>query len=230
MLQGGGEHTLVVPLLPADNECELCAHLLRLRHALSTPLSIASAPASASTSTTASAGSSADAWLLSLIEAAGEALSSVDAESALSAAARPFDGLRDAQRSLVANQRLCQLESSGDETLTPSMLVPVFRRASRLACSELDEDAELGERLLTALGALSASLSGQGEYTSCVQLGGGRWPLELRHVGALSLAVRLGMGACAVGWAGVHVEGRRVLELEALGSGSRGTLGAVGLA
>ena len=61
------------------------------------------------------------------------------------------------------------------------MLVPLLRRASRLAC----KDAELGERLLDAVGTLTASLSGHGEHTYRLGLGGSdgaRAPLLVRHL------------------------------------------------
>ena len=170
-----------------------------------------------------------DEELLALVEAACVALVSVSQEAALSAAARPHSEQRSAQAVLVADKRLASGELAGDETLAPTMLVPLLRRANRLAST----DAELGERLLDAVGTLTASLSGHGEHLYRLGLGGcdgARAPLLVCHVPNGQYAgvrcgpvARLGIGACATGWAGLRVVGRAVLDL---GCGT----GAVGLA
>ena len=169
-----------------------------------------------------------DEEVLALVEAACAALTGVDQEVALSVAARPHNGDRDAWQALVADKRIASGEPAGDETLAPTMLVPLLRRATRLACT----DPELGERLLDAVGTLTASLAGHGEHTHRIGLITGditgRAPLLLRHVPSgpctgFSPAARLGIGACAASWAGLRVEGRTVLELLC-------GMGAVGLA
>lgn len=189
---------LMAPLLPTD-EGTLHAQLLDLRHAER----------------------ASDAELLVLVEAACMALAKVDQDLGLSVAARPCTGQdRDAWQTLVAEKRSSKYELSGDETLTPTLLVPLLRRGARLSCV----DAELGDRLLNAIGTLTASLAGHGEHTYQIGLGGGTpAPLVLHHIGALSPVSRLGIGACTSGWAGLRVAGNTVLEL---GCGT----GAVGLA
>jgi SAM-dependent methyltransferase len=220
-------HPLLAPLLPLAPDGDLRALLLRLRSAAVAP------PAS-------------NGELLALVEAACTALGSISQEAALLEAARPHSEERSALQVLVADKRLAGGELAGDETLAPTMLVPLLRRASRLACS----DAELGERLLDGVGTLTASLSGHGEHTYRLGLGGGgggggstgggggggdggggvRAPLMVRHVPnsqhagvRCGPAARLGIGACATGWSGLRLDGRAVLEL---GCGT----GAVGLA
>ena len=173
----------------------------------------------------AAAAQAIDEELLAQVEAACSALASVDQEIALSVAARPHCGDRDASRweGLVADKHIACGELTGNETLAPTMLVPLLRRASRLACTD-----ELGERLLDAVGILTASLAGHGEHMHCIDLCGAAAPLKLRYVpsghctGFWSVA-RLGIGACAAGWAGLRIAGRVVLEL---GCGT----GAVGIA
>ena len=197
-------HPLLVPLLPTEDEDGLHAVLLRLR-------CVAAAPQASAEE------------LAALVEAACSALAGVDQEVALSAAARPRNGDRDALQGLVADKHLACGEPTGDETLAPTTLVPLLRRASRLACTD-----ELGERLLDAVGTLTASLAGHGEHSYCIGLGGHGAPLLLRHVPSDRCtgfwpAARLSIGACAAGWAGLCVAGRVVLEL---GCGT----GAVGLA
>ena len=200
-------HPLIPSLLSADNEVNLHSVLLDLRRA---------ATASASNED-----------LLAFAEAACEALASVDQDVALATAARPHEE-RDACQALVADKRIASGEMAGDETLNPSILVPLLRRATRLSC----KDPELGERLLDAIGTLIASLSGHGEHTYRIDLGAAvaGAPLLLRHVpGGQAIGVRfwpvarLLIGACAAGWAGLRIAGRTVLEL---GCGT----GAVGIA
>ena len=200
---------LIAPLQPADTK-RLSSLLLSLRQKLLlSPL--------------------ADGELLTLIEEASEALSSVDQEAALRAAASPceIDGApmsRDAMQDTVASKRLALGDAAGDETLTPTMLVPLLRRASVL------KDAALSERYLDSVGALTARLAGHGEHTLRVGLAADLPPLQLRYQ-PLGLrtglrlwpCARLAIGACAARWAGLRVQGRTVLEL---GCGC----GAVGLA
>ena len=133
-------HPLIPSLLSADNEVNLHSVLLDLRRA---------ATASASNED-----------LLAFAEAACEALASVDQDVALATAALPREE-RDACQAFVADKRIASGEMAGDETLAPSILVPLLRRATRLSC----KDPELGERLLDAIGTLIASLSGHGEHT-----------------------------------------------------------------
>ena len=187
-------HPLLAPLLPTEHESGLHAMLLGLRHA-----------------TMAS-----DQELLALVENAVEALADVDQEAVLSAAARPHSEVRDALHALVADKRIANGDPAGDETLDSTMLVPLLRRASRLSCT----DGELGERLLNAVGVLTASLAGHGEHTCRISLGGMRAPIVLRHVPSgpsngvrFWPVARLGVGVCAVGWAGLRIMGRTVLEL-----------------
>ena len=196
-------HRIVAPLLPSEHVDDVHAALLRVRREV--------AGDEASTAT--------DVELLALVEAASAALASVDQETGLSAAARSHDGAPDGLQGLIAVRRTAVGEPTADETLTPTMLVPLLRRAAKLACTGAEEE----QHLLTAVGALVSSLAGHGEHTYRIGLGGGRPPLLLHHAGALSPISRLGVGACTAGWAGLQVAGRAVLEL---GCGA----GAVGLA
>ena len=187
-------HPLLAPLLPTEHESDLHATLLGLRHAAM----------------------ASDQELLALVENAVEALADADQEAVLSAAARPHSEVRGALHALVADKRIANGDPAGDETLDSAMLVPLLRRASRLSCM----DAELGERLLNAVGVLTASLAGHGEHTCRISLGGMRAPLALRHVPSgpsngvrFWPVARLGVGVCAVGWAGLRIMGRTVLEL-----------------
>ena len=201
---------LISPLLPTDSERPRRL-LLKLRQQLSQPV---------------------DGELLALIEEACDALSASGQEVALLAAAQPceLDGApheRDAWQDAVASKRLALGDAAGDETLTPTMLVPLLRRASLL------KDAALSAAMLDALGMLTASLSGHGEHTLRVGLHpaeAAAAPLLLRYrplgLGTglrLWPVARLAIGACAAQWAGLRVAGKSVLEL---GCGC----GAVGLA
>ena len=201
---------LISPLLPTDSERPRRL-LLKLRQQLSQPV---------------------DGELLALIEEACDALSASGQEVALLAAAQPceLDGApheRDAWQDAVASKRLALGDAAGDETLTPTMLVPLLRRASLL------KDAALSAAMLDALGVLTASLSGHGEHTLRVGLHpaeAAAAPLLLRYrplgLGTglrLWPVARLAIGACAAQWAGLRVAGKSVLEL---GCGC----GAVGLA
>lgn len=200
-------HPLLAPLLQTEHEHTIHAQLLGLRAALLSP-------------------TTSDVELVELVEAISMHATSVDQEVVLSAAAQPHSGERGQRHAIITEKRIASGEPAGDETMTPTMLVPLLRRASRLACT----DAELGERLLDAVGTLTASLAGHGEHTYRIGLGGSTGSLSIRHLpsgqcaGArFSPVALLGLGAVAAGWAGLRVEGRAVLEL---GCGT----GAVGIA
>ena len=172
------------------------------------------------------AGPASNEDLLAFAEAACEALASVDQDVALATAARPHEE-RDACQALVADKRIASGEMAGDETLNPSILVPLLRRATRLSCKDPSlENASLMLLVLSSRAFLAMA------STPTIDLGAAvaGAPLLLRHVpGGQAIGVRfwpvarLLIGACAAGWAGLRIAGRTVLEL---GCGT----GAVGIA
>jgi SAM-dependent methyltransferase len=97
-------------------------------------------------------------------------------------------------------------------------LVPLLRHATK--------DAD--EAMLEAISTLTAAISGYGERTLRIGVGDASRPLALRYVPLgmgtgtrLWPSARLSMAICASGWAGLHLEGRSVLEL-GCGSGAAG--------
>ena len=179
------EHHLVARLLPSKHDVH--PKLSKLRHAAQ----------------------ASNEELLTIVVDACAALNDVGQEAAFEAAARPLSGERDSWQSCVAEKRTASGEPVGDETLNSTTLIPLLRRATRLA----GIDPELGERLLESVGILTAILAGYGEHTYRIDLGGMRTSLVLRHVGCFPPVARLGIGALVAEWAGTYVAHRTVLEL-----------------
>ena len=184
--------SLIAPLIPCGHErsAHLRALLLDLRHHLN--------------------GDVNSETLSVLLIAVCEALCDVDQDTALHAAACPWRTL-DPHEALIADKRAAAGEYVGDQTMTATMLLPLLSRACR---------ADNSDELVDRLGVLASSLSGHGEHTLRIGLGETLPPLQLRVEPAglctgtrLWPVARLAIGACASGWAGLRVEGGRVLEI-----------------